>query len=170
MNQTAHTVKLAKPYTGRLLPRVAKSGGFSILETLVACAIVVSAFGGMMHASVVFNRHAAFSRMQTNARAVVQRNIDQALSEKFTLQSNPAILAITGTTGAVWDDDGGGDSKVAVVQNGTGTVTSYGTLTRTVTSITNTNGADIRSIRFALSYAYRGKTYSYAANTVRAID
>jgi hypothetical protein len=117
------------------------------------------------------NTQAVSSRLRTSARAVVQRNIEQALTQKFTLSVTPAILALTSPGGVTHDDDGGADNLVSIcTEDGTGVATVRGTLTRTVTPIANPNGADIRQITFALAYPNGGKTHSYAATTVRARD
>ena len=139
-----------------------RRAALSIVEVLVACSVMIIAFGGMVGSMVLINRQAFLSRLHTNARMAVQRNIDQALGEKFTDQTTPAILAITTTTGAVWDDDGGGDNKVTLItRDGTTTALASGVITRRVLSIANPNGADVRSVEFAIAYSYRGRSYNF---------
>lgn len=142
-----------------------------MVEVMIACAVIVMAFGAVMQALLQFNRQALLSRVQTNARMVVQRNIDQALAEKFTFTETPAILALTPPSGSTWDDDGGGDNRVAItVENGTNIATTLGTLTRTVTAVANTSGADVRLVQFSISYSYRGRPYTYSVTTMRSRD
>jgi hypothetical protein len=132
---------------------------------------MIIAFGGMIGSMVLINRQAFLSRLHTNARMAVQRNIDQALGEKFTDQTTPSILAITAAAGEVWDDDGGGDNKVTlIVRDGTTTPLASGVVTRRVLSIANANGADVRSVEFTIAYDYRGRSYNFRLQTTRARD
>jgi hypothetical protein len=110
-------------------------------------------------------------RTLTCARAVVQRNIDTAMGVPFTSALQPTILAITSASGAVYDDDGGGDNlvNIALMRDGT-TGWLKGTLTRTVVAEANAEGADIRRITFSVSYIYRGRPYSFAMTTLRTLD
>lgn len=145
--------------------------GFALVETLVAMGVIVITFGVLMTSMTHLNRYAAKSRVQTNARAILQRNVDRVLSERFTAQITPAILMTTSTGGSTWDDDGGGDNKVAVtIQDGTGTKTVLGTLTRTVTAIANSNDAVLRHVTFSLTYQWRGKNETYSVTTTRSRD
>ncbi len=156
---------------GLISQRSLANKGFTLVEVIIACGIIVISFGTMMQVLLQLNRQAILSRVQTSARMVVQRNIDQALAEKFTVSVIPSILAITSASGVTWDDDGGGDNRVSItVQNGTTTATTLGTLTRTVTAIANANGADVRLVRFSVAYNYRGRPYTYSATTIRSRD
>ena len=114
---------------------------------------------------------AAASRVLTGARAVIQRNIDNALTVTFSQASQPAILAITPSSGTVWDDDGGFDKiiQIAVQDNGTAVVAA-GVLTRTVTAVANSDSADIRQTTFRLDYTYRGRAQTISMTTMRSID
>jgi len=135
----------------------------AVLVGLVAVSSV-QAFG-------VLNRNAAGNRIITNARVIVQRNIDTALAVTCGKSAIPAILATTPTAGTVYDDDGGAANIVTVVLAGTGGVQLVqGTLTRIVTSVTNTDAADIRQITFRLNYTFRARAYAYSLTTMRAID
>jgi prepilin-type N-terminal cleavage/methylation domain-containing protein len=148
-----------------------RSSGFSLVEVVVAAAVLAIVFMGAMQGFLFANKRAVASRLRTSARAVVQRNIEQALTQKFTISVTPAILAITSPTGISYDDDGGGDNLVSIcTEDGTGIATVRGTLTRAVTAVTNPNGADIRRVTFTLSYTEGGKSRSYTATTVRARD
>jgi hypothetical protein len=117
------------------------------------------------------NRKAAVMRTLSNARAVVQRNIDTAMGVPLTASSVPPILAITTASGAVYDDDGGGDNlvNIALLRAGT-SAWLKGTLTRTVVAEANADNADIRRVTFSVSYTYRGRPYSFSMTTMRTID
>ena len=62
--------------------------------------IVICGIAGVQ-ALVHVNQKAAAMRLMTNARAVVQRNIDTALCVPFSSTIAPAILDFTGAGGAV---------------------------------------------------------------------
>lgn len=132
--------------------------------------VAVAGAAGMM-ALVQVNNKAVAMRTLNNARAIVQRNIDTALGVPFSTSQQPAILAITSTSGAVYDDDGGGDNLVtiAVPKSAAGT-TVRGTLTRIVTAEANSDGADIRRVTFRLNYTIRGRAYAVEMTTLRGSD
>lgn len=148
--------------------RFFRARGFALIETLATCLVITVTFLGVMQSLLLLNQRAVLSRIQTNARAIVQRNIDRALSEKYTPNILPAILATTDADGEPWEDDGGTDGLVTVVaENGTTNSTVRGTLTRTVTTSSVTG---LRLVQFSLTYAYRTKNYTFSASTARARD
>lgn len=131
--------------------------------------IMVTAYMIASQSLLFMNRAAALSRLRTNARIVVERNILQALSIPYTGTTAPGILAITSTTGDVVDDDGGGDGLIDVMtQDSTGPVLVRGTLTRIVSAVANPYSTDIRRVTFRLDYRYGGKDYNYEITTIRA--
>jgi hypothetical protein len=142
-----------------------------LAEALVAAAVLITIMLGATHALMTANRVAARSRIMTGARAVVQRNIDTALTVSFTRASEPAILALTPVGGQVWDDDGGGDNKVQIaLQDASAAVRLDGVLTRTVTAVANPDGAVIRQVTFRLDYTYTGRSQSVSMTTMRSMD
>jgi type II secretory pathway pseudopilin PulG len=147
------------------------ASGFTLVQVMVATAIIVIVGLASVQALVLMNRKAATMRVLNNARAVVQRNIDTAMGVPFTSTSTPAILATTTASGSTYDDDGGGDNlvNVALLRAGT-SAWLKGTLTRTVVAESNSDGADIRRVTFSLSYTYRGKVYSFSMTTLRTQD
>lgn len=151
--------------------RRGRKAGFTLVQVMIATAIIVIVGLASVQALVQMNRKAAAMRTLNNARAVVQRNIDTAMGVAFTTSLVPPILATTATTGAVYDDDGGGDNlvNIALLRSGT-TAWIKGPLTRTVIAEANADGADIRRVTFSLSYTYRGRPYTYAMTTLRTID
>ena len=152
-------------------PRPNRAAGFTIVQVMVAMAVIVICGIAGVQALALVNQKAAALRLMTNARAVVQRNIDTALCVPFSSTIEPPILAPTAPGGAVYDDDGGGDNLVdlALTRAGTDAVVR-GTLTRTVLAEANADGSEIRRVTFRLDYAYRQHTYSYAMTTLRAVD
>jgi prepilin-type N-terminal cleavage/methylation domain-containing protein len=145
--------------------------GFTLVEMLIAAGVLCMVAIASTQAMVISNQWAASTRMRTNARAVVQRNIDQALAVPFTSSQVPALLGITSSAGEVYDDDGNGDSKVdVVVQDSSGSVLVQGMLTRIVTSVNNSENADIRRVTFRVAYIFRGKPHTYEMETLRTRD
>jgi hypothetical protein len=154
--------------------------GIALTEVLIAAILIGMVAVGSIQAMNLLNRNAAATRMLTNARAIVQRNIDTALSVTFTSDASspvPAILALTPPAGSTWDDDAGNANVVDVaLQGSAGTRLVQGTLTRIVTAVDPADAADafdkpvIRKITFTLDYTYRGKPFSYSLTTMRSID
>lgn len=153
------------------MQRCVSSRAFSIIQALMAMAIVVIAGMASVQTLVLTNRKAASMRTLNNARAIVQRNIDTALGVPFSAIQQPAVLALTSTGGAVYDEDGDGDNnvKIALQSNGT-TGLVNGTLTRIVTAEPNSAGADIRRITFRIDYTLRSRASSFSMTTLRATD
>lgn len=139
------------------------------MEVVVAATIMVLIGVISTQAFAFANRQAAISRLGVNARAIVERNIARVLNVPFTSTQVPTILGVTSASGTVFDEDGNGDNVVSlVVQDTSGATIIYGTLTRTVLAITNTENADIRQVTIRIDYAFRGKPYNYQLTTVRA--
>ncbi len=145
--------------------------GFALVEVMIAAMLIGVVAVGSVKTLDQLNRNAASNRIITNARAVVQRNIDTALSVTCQKDAIPAILSLTPAAGQVYDDDGGTANVVTVAQRGSSGVNlATGTLTRIVTTFANADAADIRRITFRLNYNYRGRAYTYSLTTLRAID
>ena len=159
-----------QPLLGKL-KRLRHCKGVMLAETMVAAAVLALVIVGTSHALLIANRLAAASRVMTGARAVLQRNIDTALASTFTQSTVPAILAITPTSGQLYDDDGGFDNtiQISVQDNGTAVVAS-GTLMRTVVALANADNADVRKITFTLQYTYRGRPQLLSMSTIRSRD
>jgi type II secretory pathway pseudopilin PulG len=143
--------------------------------TLVEIAIGVALLGLVATAAIatlmVLNKNAVSTRLMTNAKEIVQRNIERAVGVPFTTTSiPPSILAITVSGGVPWDEAGGaGPVTIYTTRDGTGPAVQ-GTLTRTVTAEANTPNADIRRVKFRLSYTLFGRQMGYELTTLRAVD
>ncbi|MDB6152111.1 MAG: hypothetical protein JWL90_564 [Chthoniobacteraceae bacterium] len=151
--------------------------GFAMVEVLVAATLIGVAAIASIQGLGVLNRNAAGVRSLTNARAVLERNINTTLSVPWNAGSVPAVLAFTSPAGAVYDDDAGTPfdngtaNTVSLALQGTnGIQLINGTLTRIVTAVPNTDNADIRQVTFRVNYNYRGRSYSCELTTMRAID
>jgi hypothetical protein len=138
---------------------------------MIAVGVVAVCGLASIQALMLINRKAAAMRVASNARAVVQRNIDTALGVPFSSTAQPAILAITPASGAAYDDDANGDGQVNVVLLRDGvTPLVKGTLTRVVVAEPNAQNQDLRRITFTLNYTFRARNYSYSMSTLRALD
>lgn len=145
---------------------------FSLVEVMISLGLIGMTIVASVQAMLVSNRMAAANRLTTAARAIVQRNIDTALTLRFDSTVTPAILGIT--TGTNYDDDGGGDGSVNILtqKNAAGNLVPAvkGTLRRKVTAISNSLGADIRRVEFRLTYTFQNRPYAVEMSTVRTID
>ncbi len=151
-------------------PRVRRAGGFTLVQVMIAAAIMVVVGVSSISTLLTVNREAATARVYSNARAIVQRNMDAALVAPFSSTSTPAILATTGSSGALYDEDGDGSYTENVVDTRSGNVLVTGTLNRTVVAEANSDSAPIFRITFQLNYTFRGRSYSYHMTSLRAQD
>jgi len=142
--------------------------GLTIVESAIAVAVLGIVAASAIATLLALNRYAVSTRIMTNAREIVQRNIESAVGSPFTSTSVPTILAAANN--AVWDDDGGGDNLETIYISRDGTSKVTGTLLRTVTAESNSAGADIRRVKFHLDYSLFGRSLSYEMTTIRAMD
>jgi type II secretory pathway pseudopilin PulG len=154
----------------------ARSGisGVTLIEVMIALGLLALMIVASAQALLVSYRLSASNRLMTAARAIVQRNIDTALTLRFDSTTTPGILAITSNSGANFDDDGGGDGSVTVLtqKDASGNLVPMvkGTLRRKVMAIANAQGADIRRVEFSLTYLFHGRSYTVEMTTIRTID
>ena len=151
-------------------PRAQGAGAFTLVQLMIAAAIIVVVGVSSISTMLTVNREAATMRMFSNARAIVQRNMDAALVAPFSATSAPPILATTGSSGALYDEDGDGSYTENVVTTRSGNVLVTGTLNRTVVAESNSDSAPIFRITFQLNYTFRGRSYSYQMTSLRSQD
>lgn len=142
--------------------------GITLVEVAIGAALIALIATAAIIALVLLNKNAVSTRIMTNAREIVQRNIEAAVGTPFTATNIPPILAPA--TNAVWDDDGGGDNLETIYTSRDGTAKVTGTLLRTVAAEPNSVGADIRRVTFRLNYSLYGRPLSYEMTTIRAVD
>jgi type II secretory pathway pseudopilin PulG len=142
----------------------------TIVEIAMGVAILGIVAASALASFITLNKNAVRTRIMTNAKEVVQRNIETATGLPFTTTSAPTILAMTTTSGAIWDDDGGGDNVITIYTSRDGTQKVTGTLKRIVTAEPNTANADLRRVTFHLDYSIFGIPASYEMTTIRALD
>ena len=142
----------------------------TIVEIAMGMAVLGIVAAGALASFITLNKNAVRTRIMTNAKEVVQRNIETAVGLPFDSSSTPPILATTATVGAVWDDDGGSDNLITIYTSRDGTQKVTGTLLRTVRAEPNTASADVRRVTFHLDYSIFGIPASYEMTTIRALD
>jgi hypothetical protein len=152
------------------LKKPSSERGMTIIEIAIGGALLALVATGAFASLIVLNRNAVRTRLMTNAKEIVQRNIETAVGLPFTATSVPPILATTSTSGAIWDDDGGGDNLETIYISRDGTQKMTGTLLRTIRPEANTANADVRRVTFHLDYSIFGKAASYEMTTIRAPD
>src|SRR5262249_18172524 len=143
--------------------------GLTFVEIAVSVALLGVVFATVLGTLVVLNRNATSTRLMTNAREIVQRNIETAMGVPFSTSNIPSILAITTTSGQSWDE-GTGNNQITVYTSRDGTMKVYGTLTRIVTTEANSLGADIRRVTFRLNYTLFNRNLSCELTTIRSKD
>ena len=151
-------------------PQNSSEHAMTIVEIAIGAALLALVASGALASLVVLNRNAVRTRIMTNAKEIVQRNIESAVGLPFTSANVPAVLATTSTSGAVWDDDGGGDNLETIYVSRDGSQKMTGTLLRIVRPEANAANADVRRVTFHLDYSLFGKAASYEMTTIRALD
>jgi prepilin-type N-terminal cleavage/methylation domain-containing protein len=154
-------------------PYASQQCGMTIVEIAIGVAILGIVAAGALASFITLNKNAVRTRIMTNAKEVVQRNIETAVGLPFTTASTPTILATTGSSGATWDDDpppDNLDNLVTIYASRDGSQKVTGTLKRIVLAEPNTASADLRRVTFHLDYSIFGIPASYEMTTIRALD
>ncbi|MGB8167004.1 MAG: hypothetical protein WCF18_05895 [Chthoniobacteraceae bacterium] len=165
---TSHTANqiASAPADAEIAPGMARpsrrEAGIALIQVIMAMGMIALCGAAGLRALIEINRKAAAMRTLSQARAIVQRNIDSALGVPFNQTFTPPILAVTAGTNT--------SENIVVGRSGAGAVVN-GTLTRIVTQEANPpDNADMRRITFRLAYKYRLKDYLYEMTTIRAMD
>jgi type II secretory pathway pseudopilin PulG len=148
------------------------------METVFAMMVAVLLGVALINSLTLSYRFATRARLMTNARAIVQRNIDAATGVVFTgTNSTPDILGLTASSGVVCDDDGGATQEnIQILRSGSNILVS-GTLKRFVSSepvkVSGTatdSTATVRRITFQVDYDYLNVHYTHSETTLRSAD
>jgi type II secretory pathway pseudopilin PulG len=143
----------------------ARCAGISLIEVVVGLTILIVAASTILFALSQINRAASVARLYTAGQYIVQKQIDLMETDS---PFNPQISQIpteltSGTTTTVVD-------PIYVDPATTNTVVS-GTLTSTVTNISNTAESEyMYQATVKLDYTYRSKLYEIIECTVRGSD
>jgi prepilin-type N-terminal cleavage/methylation domain-containing protein len=147
--------------------------GFTLVEILVALAVLGSMSAGCFIAFNAVNTYSVSSRLYSEAQAVVQNQIDLILSkEPFNLNSSPqkvpgelALGTTTKNNVFIYTDPVSG--KVVVTGSMTTTVTDVPT---TMTYNGVTANLNVRKATVTVSYTFRNQNYSVSMDTFRTAD
>ena len=140
-----------------------------MLDVLFGATIIGIVAVASLESLVMMNRNAAVNRMYSNARAVVQKDADTALSDVWTSSASPTPSCMASGTSSVAIDSRDDPN------NSWGAVTLVaGSLARTVTPVlyqSGTSGPVVTyQITSSVSYVYRGRTFTYQVTTMRSTD
>ena len=149
------------------MKRINFTNGFTLVEVLISLMVIILAAASSYWAFMQINQYAAATRLETAATMLVQRQIDLIQSDgpfipQGASHSVPAELTLGTAT----------QTAVPIYADPlTGGVVVSGSMTTTVTDISNTslNQYAYRAT-VTLSYDYRGTSYQSIMSTIRASD
>jgi len=151
-----------------------KLAAVSLVEVVMATAIISLYATAAVPALLTMNQNAASSRVITAAKEVVDRNIEAAGAVPFVSSSVPAILAVTSGTVNCGDYAYPGvNNPIALIVDSNGNPLITGTLSKSV-SLWNasdpTDNPNTRVVTFTVNYTVFHRQQSYTATTIRAPD
>lgn len=151
--------------------RAARQAGLTLIEVMVAAAMLGIACSATMFALVQMNQNAAIARLQTGATMAVQNQVDQLLIESpFNPQlsgQTPPSLTVTGSAGTA--------SPVTIYQDTAPTLgpSITGTMTTAVTALNPTyNSYQLYEYQatVTVTYSYRNHNHSVSMYILRPSD
>lgn len=161
-----------------------RRGGFTLVEVMVAAAILVLVTGSVVTALTMVNRDAAANRNRTAGKLILQRAIDTALAVTWRdPAAPPRILTPTLGAGVPFEgasgwvnhnlyttaDDLTGNATVPVYEDRDASQRDIvGKVYRKVQRAPGNDGLMLVSMR--LDYRYRGKPVALEMSTERAVD
>lgn len=149
--------------------------GFSFIEVITAMTVTaivgVSIIGGLIAAQ----RFSAATRLATNARVILKRNLDTALNVKFTSATTPDILAITAPEGEIFNalepqTTGTNPLAIPIALDSKDKAYVSGTLKRIVTTAANPANAVILRVTFTIDYDFQGHRNTQSLSSIRSRD
>lgn len=152
------------------------SAGFTLVEVVIATALLVLFAVGAVAAMTQMNRYAASSKLQTLALAIAKQRTDQIAAAGWTVNgqgARPPILAVTDPANPPGTLDPNGGDPV-VINDDVTNVGSNATLdapvnARRYTFIRNVNARTLRAV-VVVTYTYRGRPYRVQLTTLRCSD
>ena len=148
-----------------LQPRRPDERGFMLIEMMVGLMMLVIAATTIFCGLTQMNRIASGARLFTAAQFIVQSNINTIQADSpFVPQNSEIPTELTlGTTSS--------NGIPIYIDPATGSTVVSGTLTATVTNISNTSLSEYAyQATVQLTYSYRSKVYQVVESTVRGSD
>jgi type II secretory pathway pseudopilin PulG len=139
------------------------SSGFSLLEAIVAAAVIGIFSLGTIEVLLTMNRNAARIRVMNMAKAAVLEKVQDLQTAPWLPQDDPPVVPAHLLVGKHTEKIDIGD-----VSSGIGEIPA--TLTTTVTEVPNEVNADIRRLEVVIDYTYLGRPQTYSVTTMRAPD
>ena len=148
------------------------NNGFTLLELLVATALLGLLAGSVIWCLTQANNYASIARLYTGAETAAQNQIDLVLTESpFNPQANPPQIPQPLTLGTSAAQTVTLYSEPAGAGGQTHTVT--GQMVTTVVSnnvVTQGQNLNLYSATVVVTYTYRSKVYRVQLNAMRASD
>jgi prepilin-type N-terminal cleavage/methylation domain-containing protein len=149
-----------------------KNAGFTLIEVLVATALLGLLAGSAIWALTQANNYASIARLYTGAETAAQNQIDLILTESpFNPQADPPQIPpplTLGTSAAqtvtIYTEPAGAGGQTHTV---TGQMITTVTANNLVTQGQNLN---LYSATVVVTYTYRSKVYRVQLNAMRASD
>jgi len=138
-----------------------RRAGFTLVEVMVAVAVLAICAVTMTMSLLQLNRRAAISRVANAAKAEALSRIQQVSQCAYDPSANPPVIPALLTAGTT-------TSTVDLGSTLTGVGSIPGTATWTVASLSSTT--NILSVKCTINYKYLGKSLSYELFTYKSPD
>ncbi len=135
--------------------------GFTLVEIMVAVAVLVMCAVTVTQALLQLNRQAALSRVTNAAKAEALSRIQQVSQAAYAPQSLPPVIPTILAEGTT-------TQAIDLGSNLTGLGSIPGTAKWTVATLAG--GTAIRSVQCTITYRYLGKNRSYELFTYKSPD
>lgn len=153
-------------------PKGAACAGFTLVEVLVATALLGLLAGSAIWALAQANNYASIARLYTGAETAAQNQIDLILTDgPFNPQNNPPQIPSSLTLGTsapqtvtLYSEPAGADGQTHTVS---------GQMVTTVASnnvVVQAQSLNLYSATVVVTYTYRSKAYRVQLNAIRASD
>jgi prepilin-type N-terminal cleavage/methylation domain-containing protein len=152
--------------------------GFTLVEVLIATALLGLMAGSSIWALTQANNYASIARLYTGAETAAQNQIDFLLTDgPFNPQDSPPQLGSQAAPPYTWTL-GQQAPQTVILYNEVGganghTLTVTGQMVTTVVSksvVTQSQNLNLYSATVVVTYTYRNKTYQVQLNAMRASD
>ena len=150
-----------------------RATGFTLVEVLIATALLGLLAGGALWALIQANNYASIARLYTGAETAAQNQIDVILTEgPFNPQYSPPQIPVCLTLGTSAPQPVTIYTEPSGVNGQTHAVTGQMVTTVAKINVTakSTLPLDLYSATVVVTYTYRSKIYRVQLNAMRAAD